>query len=366
MTMKDDSIETFLRDPEGSEASIARCFLQLLDPTTSQLEIAKFLVYLHESGRDRDPAVIAQAVTVLKEVALEWPLSETGDLSTQGEVLEQLTDRKTVCVDIVGTGGDGHNTYNVSTTAAIVAAGVPGVRVIKHGNKASTSSSGSADILRSYGCNLLLSPNDIPALKSSFLFLLAPIWNPALANVAAIRKSLPHPTIFNILGPLLNPAPIDARIIGVHSPELGQVFIDAFAQLNPRGRCMIVCGDERLDEISPAGTTNIWTYDDITGIQRGQIDPSMFGMARHSLDSVRGGTPEENASVLNDILGNKREIGDAVLDYVLINCAALLYVSGIAKGYSEGIQLSLESIRSGRAKDALDRFRDEGTAASTP
>lgn len=354
-----NSIEEFLNDPTSRLSLVSQCFTQLLDPNTSQESISRFLIYLHESRLDREPELITQAVTILKAAALRWPLPDSSTMNIQGDALQTLTDSQTICVDIVGTGGDGHNTFNVSTTAAIVAAGVPCIKVIKHGNKASTSASGSADILKSYGCNLLLNPADIPALSSAFMFLLAPIWNPALANVAAIRKQLKHPTIFNILGPLLNPAPIEARIIGVHSPELGPVFIESFAKLNPRGRCMIVCGEEKLDEISPAGSTNIWTYDAESGIHRSSIDPRDFGLETHSLQSVKSGTPEENAKVLADLLDGHLHIGDPVLDYVLINCAALLKVSGVAKDYKEGVQMALESIKSGAARRALVTFREE-------
>lgn len=358
------ALNQYLKNPEDNRELITDCFTQILDPNTEQDEMRQFLVYLHESRIDRDPDTITKAVHVLRQAALRWPLVKSAVLNTQGEALGTLTDSQTVCVDVVGTGGDGHNTFNVSTAAGIVAAGVPRIRVIKHGNKASTSSSGSADILRSYGCNLLLNPSDIPALSSPFLFLLAPIWNPALVNVAAIRKSVKHPTIFNILGPLLNPAPIEARIIGVHSPELGPVFIESFAQLNPQGRCMIVCGHERLDEISPAGATRIWTYDVEHGIRESNIEPRDFGMpSTHSLESVKSGTPEENALVLADLLAGKLQVGHPIMDYVLINCAALLTVSGVVDNYKQGVQQALESIRSGAAQRALDTFRDESQEA---
>ncbi|CCX35404.1 Anthranilate phosphoribosyltransferase [Taphrina deformans PYCC 5710] len=358
-----DAIERYLKDPEKSYGLMSDCFVQILDPSASQDSISKFLVHLHESRLDRKPDVITKAVEILRKVALKWPIPEKGASQTHEDTLQTLTNSETVCVDIVGTGGDGHNTFNVSTTAAIVAAGVAKVRVIKHGNKASTSSSGSADILRSYGCNLLLNPTDIPAISSPFLFLLAPIWNPALANVALIRRQLKHPTIFNILGPLLNPAPIEARIIGVHSPELGPVFIESFSRLSPQGRCMIVCGEERLDEISPAGPTNIWTYDQISGIQSSIIKPEDFGLRPHTLDSVKSGSPADNAKILGELLDGQMEIGHPILDYVLINCAALLKVSGIVEDYKKGVALALESVRSGAALNALNSFRDESKSA---
>lgn len=357
------AIETFLENPEQNVSLLQDCFTQILDPNSGDQSIAKFLTYLHETRLDRKPETITLAVNVLRRAALKWVVPNSATMDTQGGAPRNPSDSPPICVDIVGTGGDGHNTFNVSTAAGIVAAGVPGIRVIKHGNKASTSSSGSADILKSYGCNLLLNPTDIPTLSSSFLFLLAPIWNPALANVALIRKQLKHPTIFNILGPLLNPAPIDARIIGVHSPELGPVFVESFARLNPTGRCMIICGHERLDEVSPAGPTDTWTYDEEHGIRTGTISPEEFGFARHALDSVKSGSPAENATVLRDLLDGKMSVGEPLMDYVLLNCAALLQVSGVASDYREGVRLAVESIESGAAREALDTFKKESVAA---
>ncbi|ORY84797.1 glycosyl transferase family, a/b domain-domain-containing protein [Protomyces lactucae-debilis] len=348
-------MEDFLAGPKPEAGLISSCFTQILDPSASPDLIAHFLTKLHETKLDRHPDVIAAAVLVLRDAALKWHIDST----------HTRKDAHPVCVDIVGTGGDGHNTYNVSTTAAVVAAGVPGIRVIKHGNKASTSTSGSADVLKSYGCELLLQPQHIPSLTSPFTFLLASIWHPALARVAPVRKTLTHPTIFNILGPLLNPAPIDARIIGVHSPELGRVFAESFAKLNPHGRCMIVCGRERLDELSPAGETDCWIYTPESGIVQDIQTPEQFGLSRHPLSSVAGGSPADNATTLAEILDGKREAGDAILDYVLLNCAALLVIAGVTKDKRAAVGLARESIASGRAKQALDTFRDESTAAAS-
>lgn len=401
-------MEDFLRDPRPHIGIVTRSFEEIITGEAPADRIAAFLTALHTTGLDRHPQVLSAAATVLRGAANSWPVPlSTTRAQAEGSIAK-------VRVDIVGTGGDGHNTYNVSTTAAIVCAGHGRIQVVKHGNRASTSASGSADILKSYGCNLNLLPAQLVAplparavqraggninggvaadqsdgdgpgatLLSScaFVFLLAPMWHPAMGVVAPVRKALPHPTIFNLLGPLLNPAPIDARIIGVHSRGLGATFIEAFALLQPEGRCMVVCGrttadtsvdgvqsgdGKGLDEISPQFATDTWSYAPAAGISHALIRPADFGIATHALDDVRSGTPAENAATLAQILSGTRARGDAVCDYVLINAAALFVVAGVATDYRQGVALAEEAIATGRAREALDTFRDASSALAAP
>lgn len=211
-----------------------------------EAQIGAFLTALRLSGQDVDAAVVAACATVMRHHSL--PLAPPA-----------LSDAEAgpIC-DIVGTGGDGQNTFNVSTTAGIVAAGA-GCRVYKHGNKAATSSSGSADILISLECPVMSIPSsafETITKSSNFLFLYAPNYHPAMKILAPIRKSLPFPTVFNILGPLINPARPSAMIVGVHSPGLGRIFIQAMKVLGVK-RAWVVCGREGLDEISPDGETDV-------------------------------------------------------------------------------------------------------------
>ncbi|KAK7689973.1 hypothetical protein QCA50_006613 [Cerrena zonata] len=256
-------------------------------------------------------------------------------------------------VDIVGTGGDGHNTFNVSTTAAIVAAGA-GARVIKHGSRASTSSSGSADLLQSLGC--LFTPptpgTPMPIANIPFTFILAPHYHPALAFIAPYRKALPFRTMFNVLGPLINPACPKGMVVGVAEPELG--------------RALVVCGAEKLDEISCAGNTDAWELRD-GQITKLTLHPSSFGLKTHSLADVAGGTPTENAETFKQLLTSGENIPEKLtphLDFVLLNAAALLVVSGVAKDFVEGVALGRKSITSGKAWEALQLFRKAGEDAS--
>ena len=227
------------------------------------MQAGAFLTALTLSGLEASPAIVAACASVLRRHALLVADLEKDTFLSAGETLpegqwdyrptDSLGDGYTGCVDIVGTGGDGHDTFNVSTTAAVVVAGA-GVRVAKHGSKAATSSSGSADILMSLGCRLAFPVERIHAFlpRSPFLFLFAPHYHPALAHIAPIRRSLNFRTIFNVLGPLINPAKPGRMLLGVAKKELGETFVEVLKLLNV-DRALVVCGKEGLDEISPAG-----------------------------------------------------------------------------------------------------------------
>ncbi|KAJ7623292.1 glycosyl transferase [Roridomyces roridus] len=243
-------------------------------------------------------------------------------------------------VDVVGTGGDGYNLFNVSTTAAIVAAGA-GARVIKHGSRASTSSSGSADLLQALGC-VFTAPapgTTTPIPRIPFTFILAPHYHPALAFIAPYRKSLPFRTMFNVLGPLINPARPQGMVLGVAEREIGHTFAQ---------RALVVCGYEKLDEL-------------IDGvITEKTLTPELFGVEPHPLSTVVGGSPEDNAKTFTSLLTSGADIPDAlkpVLDFVLINTSALLVVAGLAKDYVHGTELARDSITSGKAWAALQTFK---------
>lgn len=216
---------------------------------THESQVGAFLSALRVTHKDGRADIVACCARVMRQHALEIQLDEDE---------ERSLSLGPIC-DIVGTGGDGHNTFNVSTTAAIVAAGA-GARVFKHGNKAATSSSGSADILLSLGCPVTtLPPRSISSALSkqcSFLFLFAPLYHPAMVHLAPVRKQLAFPTIFNALGPLINPVKPKRLIVGVHSEYLGPVFAEAL-RLGGVEKAWVVCGKEGLDEISIAGETHV-------------------------------------------------------------------------------------------------------------
>jgi anthranilate phosphoribosyltransferase len=320
----------------------------LLQDKVSDIQMASFLTCLRITGVDHSPEFIAAAA---KRLMIEAKRIDSSKVDPAGYV------------DIVGTGGDGQNTFNVSTTASIVAGGA-GINVCKHGGKASTSASGAGDLLTSLGVNTsnvtnLTAPE---ILKSSnYCFLFAPVFHPAMAKIAVLRKELGIPSIFNILGPLLNPIPIKARIIGVYSESLGRVFAEAVKELNtsagrPNSRALIVWGTEGLDEISPAGPSKIWEVTASGEIKEYTVTPADFGLPEHSLETVKSGTPQENAKVVEKLVNNELEENHPVLDYVLINAGALAYIDGSAKDWKEGVALARESIINGKAKTTLSEF----------
>jgi anthranilate phosphoribosyltransferase len=262
--------------------------------------------------------------------------------------------------DIVGTGGDGHNTFNISTTSSIVASSL--LMMAKHGNNSSTSLSGSADLLQRAPNPPVISATtaeNLPSIyaQSNYAFLYAREWHPGMKYAAAVRKEVPVRTIFNLLGPLANPVHdsglIEARILGVARKDIGVNFAEAL-RLSGAKKALVICGDENLDELSCAGPTHCWYINDKPGmsadkdssssedseddklanveISNFMLSPADFGLPCHSLDTVHGGKgPNENAQILMEILRNERAPDDPVLQFVLLNTAALITVSGICE-----------------------------------
>jgi anthranilate phosphoribosyltransferase len=245
----------------------------------------------------------------------------------------------------VGTGGDSHHTFNISTTSSILGSSL--LLLSKHGNRASTSKSGSADLLN---CTLP-APPDLMAVTpetiskvyehSNYAFLFAPVFHPGMKFVAPIRRELGWRTIFNLLGPLANPVEenIEARLLGVARRDIGPVFAEAL-KMSGASKAMVVCGEEDLDEISCAGRTFCWrlvnrsthqtpSAGDID-IESFTVEPADFGLPSHQLSEVSPGKePHENAAILMKLLQNQLPSNDPILHFVLMNTAALFVVSGI-------------------------------------
>ncbi|THH04546.1 hypothetical protein EW146_g10149 [Bondarzewia mesenterica] len=334
--------------PEDLQLALEHIFTP---DAVSPEQIGAFLTALHVYRIERRPEMLAAAAEVLRHRALKAAI-EDQDID--------------FVVDIVGTGGDGHNTFNVSTTAAIVAAGA-GARVVKHGSRASTSSSGSADLLQSLDCLFTPPTADTPTpiAKIPFTFILAPHYHPAMAFIAPYRKALPFRTMFNILGPLINPARPRGMVLGVAERELGMTFAHSL-QDGGVEHALIVCGAEGLDEISCAGDTHAWELKN-GEIRELTLHPTDFGLRVHALTQVAGGTPAENAATFKLLLTSGDAIPERltpVLHFVLMNAAALLVVAGKAADYKEGARLALESVTSGAAWRALETFRESGKKAA--
>lgn len=258
-------------------------------------------------------------------------------------------------LDIVGTGGDGQDTFNISTAAGLVAAGA-GAKIVKHGNRAATSKSGAADFLEALGAKLELAPADVPKVLAAggFAFLFARSYHPAMKHVGPIRQELGIQTVFNILGPLTNPAKPDGIVCGVFSETLGGLFAEVFKMLGMK-RALVVHGLEKLDELSIEGPTKIWELADGEIKEPYLVQPSDFGVDAHSLSEVAGGSPEDNVAELIDMLsGTVRRT--AVRDMVVMNAAAALYVAGKAADFKSGADLARAAIADGRAKATVEAY----------
>ena len=249
------------------------------------------------------------------------------------------------------------------------------IRYLQHGSRASTSSSGSADLLERLDC-LFVPPTPgttIPFPRIPFQFILAPHYHPSLAFIAPHRKLLPFRTMFNVLGPLINPAQPKGMVLGICEPELGATFAQSLLDGGVE-KALIVCGVEKLDEISCAGPTHVWelnrTADGKGKIDEYLVDPvNDFGVPTHPLEDVAGHSPEENAKVFTRLLDPTQRLPpdtdketirkyDAITDFVAINASALLVVAGIANDFKHGVELARESITSGKAWEALQTFRE--------
>ena len=255
-------------------------------------------------------------------------------------------------VDIVGTGGDGFCTFNVSTTAAFVAAGA-GVVVAKHGNKASTSKSGSADCLAALGYNLMAPIEDVERdlANIGIGFLFANRCHPAMMYAAPVRRALPFRTIFNLVGPLANPAGVRRHALGVYAPHVIPLYVDALRTLGAE-HALVFCGPDGLDEIGLSGKSRVAELSPGGDVAEYEFDPrSAFG-ATTPVSAILGGSPETNARIALDVLAG-RERG-ACRDAAAANAAAAIVAGGAARTLGEGIDLAYASIDSGAALAKLD------------
>lgn len=289
-------------------------------------------------------------------------------LSMQGETIEEITAFANVMrdkgikiqperevIDIVGTGGDQVGTFNISTTSAfIVAAG--GVPVAKHGNRSVSSRSGAADVLEKLGIRVALSAqqNEEVLNKTGICFMFAPVYHSSMKYAAPVRKELGVRTVFNILGPLSNPAGATMQLLGVYDKKLAEPLAQVLANLGVT-RGVAVCGEDGLDEITLTGETDVYEirFGKITSYT---ISPEQFGLTRCPLEELIGGTPEENAQITLAILkGEKGPKRNAVL----LNAGAALYIGGKADSIADGIKLAAELIDSGKALAKLEEFKTE-------
>jgi anthranilate phosphoribosyltransferase len=282
-----------------------------------------------------------------------------GEITAAAQVMREFSTKVTVAdrrhlVDIVGTGGDGSHTFNISTCSMFVAAAA-GARVSKHGNRGVSSKSGSADVLEAMGVPLTLAPEAIARSidETGIGFMFAPNHHPAMKNVAPVRKELGVRTIFNILGPLTNPADAPHILMGVFHPDLVGIQVRALQRLGAE-HALVVYGRDGMDEISLGAATMVGEFKD-GEIREYEIHPEDFGLTMASNRTLKVATPAESLALLRAVLDD--ESGPA-RDIVLLNAGVALYAADVAPTMAEGITLAREAIASGKAAAKMVQFVD--------
>lgn len=307
----------------------------IMEGKATRAQIGSFLTALKVRGETEEE--IAGAATSLRERAVPFPATDLDN-----------------ALDTCGTGGDEAGTVNVSTLAAIVAAGA-GAKVAKHGNRSVSSLCGSADLLSALGIRAEVHPGIAARCldETGFAFLFAPLYHPAMKEVAPVRQELGFRTIFNLIGPLCNPAGVRRQLLGVFSRDLVPLMAGVLVRLGTR-RALVVASDDGLDEISVCAPSTVAEVYEGGRVEVRTLDPTRFGFPLRAAGALRGGTPEENAAISLELLDGAE---GAVREAVILNAAAALEVSGRASGLDEGIEMAARSIDSGAARRVLDGVR---------
>ena len=324
-----------VRDGQSLDRGRARDVMrQIMGGEATQVEITAFLAALASKG----------------ETAAEI----TGFADAMREHVVPVSPTRELVIDIVGTGGDGANTFNISTTAALVAAAA-GAAVAKHGNRAASSACGAADVLEALGFDLEQPPERIAESidRFGFGFMFARAHHPAMRHAAPSRQELGTRTVFNILGPLSNPAGARDGVFGVYAPELAHTYAETLAGLGAR-RAFVVHGDGGLDELSPTGTNLVVEVRD-GDVTEWELDPRSLGVYPADPASLRGGSAEDNAVALRAVLAGERS---GRRDAVLLNAGAALVAAELADDLGEGFGIAAEAIDSGAAAVRLDDLRE--------
>jgi anthranilate phosphoribosyltransferase len=330
--MIQDALAKLLDGVDLSRAETRRVMDSIMAGGATPAQIGGFLVALRLKGETADE--IAGAAEAMRDHVVA------------------VHPKRDDLVDTAGTGGDGGRTFNISTAAALVAAAA-GAGVAKHGNRAVSSLSGSADVLEQLGFELELSPARIAASidELGFGFMFAPAHHPAMKHAGPVRTELATRTVFNVLGPLTNPAGARAQVVGVYSEALVPVIADVLARLGAR-RAFVVHGAGGIDELSPAGPNLVCEV--VAGdVHRREVDPLDLGIPRCDPAELRGGTPEENAQGIRDVFaganGGRRSA-------VLLNAAGAIAAAGHADDLAEGLALAREALDSGAAGKRLEQL----------
>jgi anthranilate phosphoribosyltransferase len=321
---------------------------EVLAGQCTDAQIAALLVALHMKGETVEEIVgFAEAI---RAVAAPLSIHENSTVDVSGTERDAL-------VDTCGTGGDASGTFNISTATALVVAG-GGVRVAKHGNRSVTSKCGSADVMEALGVNINLPPARIAACleQIGIAFLFAPAMHSAMKYVQPVRRELRLRTVFNLLGPLTNPARATCQVVGVYSADLVEKLAEVLSMLGLH-RALVVHGSDGLDEITITGPTRVGEVRD-GQVHTYEVTPEEFGLLRATLEDISGGDAALNASLIRDVLAGKKS---ARRDVVVLNAAAALVAAGRADHLSDGVPLAVKAIDSGAAAAKLQALADFST-----
>jgi len=331
------ALSTLVDGDHLSQAQSETFFEQVLKGEIEPALLASVLTALKINGENPDE--IAGAATAIRLAATAFPEQKS-------------IEESDLVTDCVGTGGDGANTINISTTAAILAAAC-GLKMAKHGNRSVSSMSGSADLLEAFGVNLMMSPQTAYhcLTEANLCFLYAPAYHSGFKHAGPVRKAMGIRTLFNILGPLVNPAHPKVMLLGVYTPDLLQVIAQALLLTGVK-RAFVVHGSG-LDEIALHGETQVIEILNGALIER-TLSPQDFGLKNYSLEDIKGGTPEENAKIIKAILSGQGE--EAHNAAVIINCAALLYLHNKAESLEKAAKLASDVLASGKGLKTLEQL----------
>jgi anthranilate phosphoribosyltransferase len=315
---------------------------EILQGTATPAQLAGFVVALRMKGES-----VAELTGLLAAMLAAAELVPLDD------------DVRARAVDVVGTGGDRSHTINVSTLASLVVAGA-GVPVCKHGNRAASSSCGSADLLEALGVNLELSPAGVAECLAiaGMAFCFAPRFHPALRHAGPSRRELGIPTAFNILGPMANPGRVRRMVVGVADPSMAERMLDVLGN-HGAVQVLVVHGDDGLDELTTTTTSTMWLLED-GEVRRIPVDPGQLGLPTASVEQLRGGDPATNARLARAVLAGER---GPHRDIVVLNAAAGLLVADVVPDLAAGVVVAGEVLDDGRAASALDRLVAASVAA---
>jgi anthranilate phosphoribosyltransferase len=341
-----EAIEKVVKGMDLSARETTAVFDEIMSGRATQAQIGAFLIAMRMKGETVEE--ITAAAEVMREKAVRIHVGRrTVDIDRDDINIDEET-----IIDTCGTGGSGTNTFNISTTVAFVVAGC-GLRVAKHGNRASSSQCGSADVLEALGVKLDVSPQAVERCirEIGIGFIFAPLFHGAMKHAVGARREIGVRTIFNLLGPLSNPANASSYVLGVYDAGLTKVIASVLKNLGAR-RAFVVCGTDTLDEITITGKTRV-TELKAARIRTYYISPSQFGIKKARLEDIKGGDAKANAKIVLSVLEGER---GPRRDVVLLNASAALVAGFKAGSFREGARLAAESIDSGPAHDKLKKL----------